>query len=55
VAVWGEFWLALLGWTAGVFKVGARDAWIGWPPEQQLSRLHLIADNSRFVMSAERG
>jgi len=55
VAVWGEVWLALLGWTAGAFKVGARDAWIGWSPEQQFSRLHLIADNSRFVMLTERG
>ncbi len=23
VAVWGEVWPALLGWTAGAFKVGA--------------------------------
>ena len=55
VAVWGEAWLALPGWAAGAFKVGARDAWIGWSPEQQFSRLHLIANNSRFVMLTERG
>ena len=55
VAVQGEMWLALLGWTAGAFKVGARDAWIGWSPEQQFARLHLIANNSRFVMLTDRG
>ena len=26
-----------------------------WSPEQQFSRLHLIADNSRFAMLTERG
>ena len=55
VAVHGEMWIALLGWTAGAFKVVARDAWIGWSPEQQFARLHLIANNSRFVMLTDRG
>ena len=50
VAVRGETWLALLGWQAGVFKVGVRDAWIGWSREQKFSRLHLIANNSRFAV-----
>ena len=50
VAVRGEAWLALLGWQAGAFKVGVRDAWIGWSREQQFSRLHLIANNSRFAV-----
>ena len=50
VAVRGETWLALLGWQAGAFKVGVRDAWIGWTREQQFSRLHLIANNSRFAV-----
>ena len=45
----------MLGWTAGAFKVGARDRWIGWSPEQQFARLHLIANNSRFLMLMERG
>ena len=27
-------WLVLLGWQCGAFKVKARDAWIGWAPEQ---------------------
>ena len=28
----------------------ARDRWIGWSSEQQFRRLHLIANNSRFVI-----
>ncbi len=55
VAVRGETWLALLGWQAGAFKVGVRDAWIGWTREQQFPRLHLIASNARFeVLEAGR-
>ena len=50
VAVRGETWLALLGWQAGAFKVGVRDAWIGWTREQQFSRLHLVANNARFAV-----
>ena len=53
VAVRGETWLALLGWQAGAFKVGVRDAWIGWSREQQFSRLHLIANNGRFAVLEE--
>ena len=53
VAVRGEAWLALLGWQAGAFKVGVRDAWIGWTREQQFSRLHLIANNARFAVLAK--
>ena len=43
-------WLALLGWCAGAFKVKARDAWIGWAPEQQFRRLRLVANNCRFLV-----
>ena len=50
VAVLGEHWLALVGWHAGAFKLKARDRWIGWLPEQQFRRLHLIADNARFLV-----
>ena len=50
VAVLGEHWLALIGWHAGAFKLQARDRWIGWLPEQQFRRLHLIANNARFVI-----
>ena len=50
VAVRGGSWLALLGWQAGAFKVGVRDAWIGWTRERQFARLHLIANNARFAV-----
>ena len=53
VAVLGERWLALVGWQAGAFKLRARDEWIGWLPEQQFRRLHLVANNSRFVILPE--
>ena len=43
-------WLALLGWHAGSFKVGARDRWIGWTREQQFRRLRLVANNTRFLV-----
>ena len=41
---------ALLGRSAGSFKVEARDRWLGWAPEQQFRRLHLIACNARFLV-----
>ena len=50
VAVHGETWLALIGWQPGAFKLAARDGWIGWSAEQQFRRLHLIANNARFVI-----
>ena len=50
VAVLDEHWLALIGWHAGAFKLKARDRWIGWLPEQQYRRLHLIANNARFLI-----
>ena len=43
-------WVALVGWQAGAFKLKARDRWIGWIPQQQFRRLHLIANNTRFVL-----
>ncbi len=55
VAVYQERWVALLGWTAGAFKVGVRDRWIGWSREAQFRRLKLIANNARFVVLGERG
>ena len=43
-------WVALLGWRAGAHKLAARDKWIGWTSEQRSRRLHLIANNVRFVI-----
>ena len=52
LAVRGSDRVALAGWTAGAFKVGARGRWIGWPPARQFRHLGLIASNSRFVVLA---
>ena len=43
-------WVALLGWSAAALKCKPRDSWIGWPQVTQWQRLHLIANNSRFLI-----
>ncbi len=53
VAEWRGQWLALLGWQAAAFKCRSRDRWIGWPPVIQYQRLHLIANNGRFLILPE--
>ena len=50
VATQGESWLALVGWQAAALKLAARDRWIGWSPQQRRRRLHLVLQNSRFVI-----
>ena len=47
-------WVALLGWSAPAWHVAGRDAWIGWSDEQRQKRLHLIAQNSRFLILTDR-
>ena len=54
VATLGSSWLALIGWQPGAFKLAARDRWIGWSAQQQFRRLHLIANNARFVILTPR-
>ena len=53
VATCGEQWVALLGWGAAALKCGPRDAWIGWTPSLKFHRLHLIANNARFLILPE--
>jgi len=49
--VWSEDRpLALLGFAAAAWKVQARDRFIGWTAEQRQARLHLIVNNSRFLI-----
>ena len=50
VAEYEGEWLALIGWQGGAFKIGPRDQWIGWCPDYQYQRLHLIAQNARFLV-----
>ena len=53
VAVWNGHWVALLGWQSGAFKCGPRDRWLGWHRSVQFRRLHLIGNNTRFVVLPE--
>ena len=50
VATLGAIWIALLGWQAAALKLTARDRWIGWSPQQKRRRLHLVTQNSRFMI-----
>ena len=43
-------WLALLVFSAPALKCGARDRWIGWDFGVQFNRLHLVTNNSRFLI-----
>ena len=43
-------WLALLVFSAPALKCGARDRWIGWAYGVQFGRLHLVTNNSRFLI-----
>jgi hypothetical protein len=43
-------WVALLGWSAASLKLQDRDTWIGWNPAQARQRLHLVAQNARFLV-----
>lgn len=47
-------WLALLGWSAAAMHLKARDQSIEWSDHQRKGRLHLLAQNSRFVILAQR-
>ena len=53
VAEWREHWLALAGWQSGAFKCAPRDRWLGWHPSVQFRRLHLIGNNTRFLILPE--
>jgi hypothetical protein len=50
VATIDSEWLGLLSFSASALKCGVRDRWIGWGHRLQYDRLHLIANNSRFLI-----
>ncbi len=50
VATWQGQWLALLVMGAAAWKCAARDRWIGWNRRYQYDRLHLIGNNTRFLI-----
>ena len=43
-------WVALISYSAAALKCSARDRWIGWGFRHQYNRLHLVANNSRFLI-----
>ena len=53
VASYQDEWLALISFSAAAWKCAARDQWIGWRYRYQYDRLHLIANNSRFLILPE--
>ncbi len=53
VASYEGQWLALMSFSAAAWKCSARDQWIGWHYRYQYDRLHLVANNSRFLILPE--
>jgi hypothetical protein len=43
-------WLALLVYSAAARHLKHRDHWIGWTPQQRERRLHLVVNQSRFLL-----
>lgn len=43
-------WVALLSFSSAALKCGVRDQWIGWDFRHQYDRLHLVTNNSRFLI-----
>ncbi len=50
IATCNDEWLGLISFSAAALKCGARDRWIGWGHRLQDDRLHLVANNSRFLI-----
>jgi len=50
VATLHDEWVALLSFSSPALKCAARDQWIGWDFRHQYDRLHLITNNSRFLI-----
>ncbi len=42
--------LAVIGFSASAWKVAPRDQWIGWNDLQREKHLHLVINNSRFLI-----
>lgn len=47
---WEGGWLGALGFGAAAWQVRDRDRFIGWDHAQRRSRLHLVVNNSRFLL-----
>ncbi len=42
--------VALLGWGSAALRVPARDRYVGWDEQTKRRRLHLVANNVRFLI-----
>ena len=50
VATLGSQWVALTAWGAAALKSRHREAWVGWEESLKWRRLHLVANNVRFLI-----
>lgn len=50
VAHWGGEWVALLSFSSPALKCRPRDDWIGWDFRHKYDRLHLVTNNTRFLI-----
>jgi hypothetical protein len=50
VATIDDQWVALLAWGMAAMKNRHREAWIGWDEALKWRRLHLVANNTRFLV-----
>ncbi len=55
MAEWRGQWVALSGWGTAAWKSRHRNQLIGWQGNQKWTRLHLISNNTRYVILGERG
>lgn len=52
VAEYRGQWVALLVFSSAAFHIKLRDQWLHWSPRQVKERLHLVAQNARFLVLA---
>jgi hypothetical protein len=45
-------WLGAVGFSAAAWRVGPRDAWIGWSPAARRAHLPAVVGNSRLLLRA---
>jgi Domain of unknown function (DUF4338)/DDE_Tnp_1-associated/Transposase DDE domain len=50
IAFWSGTPIALIEWSSASLYNGPRDRWIDWDQDRKARRLHLVANNSRFLM-----
>lgn len=50
VAVYKDYWLALLGWASAALVGEPRDKYIGWASKFRQQRLFLVVNNVRFLI-----